>query len=299
MPQRKLLFILNPSAGGGQSRRMLAAVRAAAGEMGYAGEWRMTSAAGHAQAIAQAVAGHGFTRVVGVGGDGTLQEIANGLLQGGRPIELGVVPAGTGNDFARALGLPLDPAAATRIACGERVRPVDAALALGRCFINIAGAGLDGAVAAAVARRRGDGSPTGPIMYLACGIEALSRLKPQEVSIELDGQLLHRRIMLVAIGNGPFGGGGMMFCPEADPTDGLLDVCIVGEVPKWRALAMVPGLFRGQHVRHPAVEYQRARRIRIEPLQTHYAVPVHLDGEACDQLPLDVQILPAALLVAC
>ena len=292
------MVIVNPVAGGGRSarvaRRVVAVARAHSG--GTEPEVHETRAAGDATQLAAGAVAAGYDRVIGVGGDGTFQEIANGLLASERaddPPVLGIVSVGRGNDLARSLGLPRHPERAALVGCTGSAVLHDVGVAGDRIFLSAAGAGFDAQVAAAVnaATRRWQRSR---VAYLATTLAELRRHRNREMRIELDGERIERRAFLVAVANGRFYGGGMMICPDADTRDGILDVCIIGDVSRAEALRQLPGLFSGRHARHPAVELRRARRVRIDAAQTR----LHLDGEDSGELPVEIRVRPAALHVA-
>ena len=286
-------FIANPTAGGTSATRNIHRIRTVLRHLAVDGEIVISQHAGHAEKLATNAARSGVERVVAVGGDGTVQEVANGLLAHPDPPPMGVVPVGRGNDFARSIGLPMQLEEAVRLACTGLASHHDVGRAAGRHFLNAAGAGFDGEVAAAVYRARHRWQRT-KLVYLATTLLELRRYRNRDLVIEIDGTTLDRRALLVAIANGPYYGGGMMICPQASTTDGMLDVCIIGDISRREALKELPGIYRGRHVSHPAVEFHRARRVRVdgEP-----GTRVHLDGESVEQFPLDVEIVPRALEV--
>lgn len=291
------LVIVNPVAGGGRARkvaaRVLEIVRDAGGAKTDVAE---TGGAGDAVRLARDAAAVGYERVVGLGGDGTFQEIANGLLSdvdGPTSVTLGVVSVGRGNDLARSLGLPRNLDRAAAVASAAPASRHDVGVAGTRVFLCAAGAGFDAQVAAAVnaATRRWQRTKAA---YVMTTLAELRRHRNHDVAIEIDGERLERRVLLVAVANGRFYGGGMMICPEADLRDGLLDVCIIGDVSRSEALRQLPGLFSGRHRRHPLVEFRRAAAVRLTAAGTR----LHLDGEDAGQLPVDISIRAAALPIA-
>jgi diacylglycerol kinase (ATP) len=291
------LVIVNPTAGGGRAARLLPWLRELLAVRDDV-ELFVTRRPGDAERRAAESEG-GTDRVVAVGGDGTVQEVVNGLLSGGvATAELGIVPVGTGNDLARSLGLPRDPGAAWRVAMGRSSRPTDVARARNgageaRWFASAGGIGFDAQVAAAMATRRGwQASRAG---YLLSTLAELRRFENRPVRISIDGEEIRRDVLLVAIANGAYYGGGMRIAPAAQPDDGVLDVCVVGDVSRLTALRELPNLYRGTHIRHPAVSTHTATTIEIDGTS---ATRVHLDGEPFGTLPLAVQLVPAALAVA-
>ena len=261
---------------------------------------------GHGERLAAAAADLGHDRVIAVGGDGTVHEVINGLMSGSAPGTpppmLGVVPAGSGNDLARSLRLPLAPLEALPVALGDRTRPLDLGVAtcdgMRRHFHAAGGTGFDAQVAFTMAGRR-RGWQRGRAGYFLSTLNELRRYHNSELRIRLatpDGaRQLEGRFLFVAFANGPYYGGGMRICPDASNRDGMLDVCMVGDISRLGAVKELPGIYRGAHVNHPLVELVRVIEMRIEgPAGTR----VHLDGEPLGMLPVEVAIRPAALQVA-
>lgn len=301
------LFIANPQAGGGRARRILAQVGQWLGENRLQGTLLETRERGHAEQLAAGAAALGHDRVVAIGGDGTFQEIVNGLLatQAGLPTPAaGVVPAGRGNDVARALGLPDDPMACLSVALGEELQQFDVAVAQAadgraRRFAAVGGAGFDAQVAHTMESQRRFWM-RGEAGYVLATVNELRRYRNHAFRVTLrdDGgeRVLDGRFLFIAFANGPYYGGGMRICPEARTDDGLLDVCMVGDLSRWAALKELPGIHRALHVRHPAVRIERVRSLRIEG---ESGARVHLDGESFGTLPVEIGVLPGALRVAC
>jgi diacylglycerol kinase (ATP) len=290
------LIIVNPTAGAGRAGRLIPWLRQRL-EQRPEIELQVTRRAGEAEAIASNAVRDGHDRVVAVGGDGTVQEVVNGLLAG-PAVELGIVPVGTGNDLARSLGLPGEPGGAWKAAMGRHTRRVDAARARNgageeRWFASAGGIGFDAQVAAAMARRRG--WQAGRAGYVLTTLAELRRFDNRPVEITLDEETFSRSVLFVAIANGAFYGGGMKIAPDAEADDGWLDVCVVGDVSRLTALREMPNLYRGTHVRNPAVSVHTTRTIHIEG---DPATLTHLDGEPFGTLPLEVRIAPGVLSVA-
>lgn len=293
-----LLLIVNPTAGGGRAARLLPWLRERIGVRPDI-DLVVTAGRGEAEAEAERAAGRGVRRVIAVGGDGTAQEVLNGLLATPGSTELGIVPVGRGNDLARSLGLPADAAEAWRVAVGSTTRAIDAARATNgngrtRWFASAGGVGFDAQVAAAMYRRMG--WQAGRAGYLLTTLLELRRFGNRPIQLRLDDDPPERlRVLLVAIANGAFYGGGMRIAPEARLDDGLLDLCVVGDVSRVTAIRQLPNLYRGTHVAHPSVSMRTARSIAIEG---DGSSSVHLDGEPFGSLPLHVTVEPAAVTVA-
>ena len=290
-----LLVIVNPTAGGGRAGRLVPWLRE---RLALRPEARLeiTTRAGQAEELA-AEGRSDHDRIVAVGGDGTVQEIINGILASGGNASVGILPTGSGNDLARSLGLPSEPAVAWSVAVGEAVRSLDLALARGsvgeRWFGSAGGIGFDAQVAATMARRRG--WQRGKAGYLLSTLAELRRFENRLVELTVDGVTSARTVLFVAIANGEFYGGGMRIAPGAVIDDGLLDICIVGDISRATALRQLLNLYRGTHVRHPQVELLQGGSISIDG--GHESL-VHLDGEPFGGLPVRIGIHPARLLVA-
>ncbi len=293
------MVIVNPAAGGGRAARAIPWLRERL-ERSPDARLEVTQGVGDAERLASDAADRGHVRVVAVGGDGTVQEVVNGLLgRGGGSTTVGIVPLGSGNDLARSLGLPDELATAWRSAVGNKTRPIDVALARNgggddRWFASAGGIGFDAQVAAALAkRRRWQGGRGG---YLLTSLRELRRFENRPVSITLDGgESLERDVLFVAVANGEYYGGGMRIAPGAVPDDGLLDLCVVGDISRLTALREMPNLYRGRHVGNPAVSMHRAAEISIAG---DGATAIHLDGEPFGTLPLTVSLRARALGVA-
>ena len=297
MPDR-LLVIVNPIAGAGRAARLVPWIRERLRGRPDA-RVEVTRRAGDAERLAAELEPAGERRIVAVGGDGTVQEVANGIMAADPSVvTLGIVPVGTGNDLARSMGLPWDPGAAWTVAIGRGERSVDLLRARGaggrvRWFASAGGIGFDAQVAAAMATR--SGWQRGQAGYLLTTLSELRRFDNRTVELTLDGVTTTERVLFIAIANGEYYGGGMRIAPGARVDDGRLDLCIVGNVSRLTALRQLANLYRGTHVDHPRVELRHARTVRVDgDPQTL----VHLDGEPFGRLPLEVELHRAALVVA-
>ena len=293
-----LLVIVNPTAGGGRAARLVPWLHERLARRPDA-RVEVTGQAGDAERWAAAFERVEAGRIVAVGGDGTVQEVANGIMASGQDgVSLGIVPVGTGNDLARSLGLPRDPAAAWTVAIGRGERPVDLMRATSgdgrqRWFGSAGGIGFDAQVAAAMAKR--SAWQRGRAAYLVTTLSELLRFDNRSVDLELDGATTTARVLFVAIANGEYYGGGMRIAPGARVDDGMLDLCVVGDISRLTALGQLANLYRGTHINHAQVEMRRGRSVTIsgDP-----ATLVHLDGEPFGGLPLSIDLHPARLIVA-
>jgi diacylglycerol kinase (ATP) len=284
--------LVNPAAGRGRFGRLLPAVVARLGAGGRPVTVLPSDSAEQAAEAARAAVADGAAALVAVGGDGTVHLALQAVAGTGVP--LGIVPAGTGNDFARAMGVPDDPIAAVdAIRSASRTRPVDLARmtdAAGRVrwFGAVLGAGFD-----AIVNERANAMrfPRGPRRYDLAVLAELARLRPRRYTLTLDGVPHTIDAVLVAVGNTDRYGGGMRICPAADPTDGLLDVVVGGKVGRITLMKIKPSVYRGSHVDHPLVSCFRARTVDLAGEEiTGYA-----DGERAFPLPVSVTCVPGAL----
>jgi diacylglycerol kinase (ATP) len=300
------LLILNPAAGEGRARRLQPWLSRRLRFAGPGARLIETRGPGHARELALHAADAGHDRVVAVGGDGTVQEVVNGLLEANAGISLGVLAGGNGNDLARSLGLPHRAEEALAIALGGATRSIDVlsatrgsgSAASVRYFAAAGGIGFDAQVAAAMAgpRRRWQ---HGRLGYALSTLMQLGRFHNRRVDLTIstpDGERrLERRVLFVAFANGMYYGGGMQICPDASLVDGWFDLCVVGDISRLEAARQLPGLYRGRHVSHPAVEFVRASSAQLEGEAGTLA---HLDGEPFGALPLAMAVRHLALSVA-
>lgn len=287
--------IANPSSGRGRAGRLLPEVTATLVETGLAPDVVITRDGDDLRQAVRAVRDAGHERVIVCGGDGSLHLAIQELAGSGTA--LGVIPAGTGDDNARTLGIPRrDARAATLLAATGSITRVDLGHVItvdgaSKYFLGVLSSGFDSLVnerANAMTRPRGDAR------YLVAIVAELRTFRPVPYVAELDGRPVAGDAMLVAIGNGASYGGGMRVCPDADPGDGMLDVTWLHGVSKATFLRVFPQVFQGGHVRSRHVSTTRARRITLEaPGQIVYA-----DGEFVGPLPAVIEICPGALGVA-
>ncbi|MCP3979852.1 MAG: diacylglycerol kinase family lipid kinase [bacterium] len=283
---RRLPLLLNESAGRGLATDLARAVegRALLEPRWIAGPDQMTAAAAEA-------ARQGHPRVLVAGGDGTLHRALRGLA--GTRASMGLIPCGTGNDLARALGLPLDPVRALKVALEGTQRRIDLARIDGKPFAGVAGIGIDGAVNRYLSRR--NLRRRGPWIYPYALLRVLPSYEPPLLTAEFDGGRFEGRVMLAAVANSPVFGGGMRVAPEARLDDGYLDLVLVKAFSKLNLLKLLPRVYRGTHTTHAAVEVHRVRRVS---LHVRGAATFFADGEPVADVgerPSTVEVWPGAL----
>ena len=311
----KVGVVLNPVAGGGRLKDEWPKVAAALKKHFGGFELRETQAQGDAERLAFELAADGFDLVIAAGGDGTASEVADGLLQAanerGRTAQLGLLPCGTGVDFARGLGLPRDLDALVERMAEAKGRAVDAgriayvddhgALA-SRHFVNIASLGLSGATDRAVNADRRKGRVSAKALFYWRTVLEFMRYRFQEVRITVDdGQPVEARVALVAVANGKYFGGGMMVAPDAALDDGRFEVVILRAVGKARLIRDLRLVYGGRHRDHPAITILRGRKVAVEPVGEGEAnaALVDIDGESPGRIPATFEILPGALTLRC
>lgn len=287
---RDLALVVNPSSGRGRTGRLIDPVLDRLRAGGATVEVLPSLSAGHATELArEASARH--AAVVAMGGDGMVHLVANGLVGSGAV--LGIVPTGTGNDFAVNLGYPRrQPMDACRALLGDAERAVDVGrIEGGPAFLCVAGGGFDSEVNRLANRIRW---ARGTLVYVLAVLRTLARFRPARFRVVIDGKAEEFEGMFVAAGNAGSYGGGMRIAPDASLDDGLLDVCIVRAMGRATLVGQLPRLFSGTHVRHPAIDVRRGREVRIEAERPFL---LYADGEEIGPLPATLHVEPLALRV--
>ncbi|MET7825450.1 diacylglycerol kinase [Streptomyces sp. NPDC005386] len=291
----EITLFVNPTAGRGRGAHAVQPAASAFRAAGFSVRTVVGQDAADGLARARAAVAEGTGALVAVGGDG----MANLALQAvaGTDTPFGLVPVGTGNDFARALGLPLRaPAAAARLTAEvlkeDRLRSVDLGRVDGTWFGTVLASGFDSRVNDRGNRMR---LPVGRFRYDLAMLAELAAFRPFAYRLTLDdGETREIEATLVAVGNGSSYGGGMRICPGADLGDGLFDVTVVGNCGRATLLTVFPKVYRGTHVDHPVVTVHRAARVELVAA----GVTGYADGEPLGALPLTAECIPGAVRVA-
>ncbi|HEY8477531.1 MAG TPA: diacylglycerol kinase family protein [Chloroflexota bacterium] len=294
---RPVFAVVNPVSAGGATRRRWPQIREALVSLGFHVEHTFTQAPGHATELAREGVRNGFPLLLVVGGDGTLNEVVNGVAVEDFRATLAVVPSGTGQDLSRNLGLPQTwEAALARLRSPSRVAVDVGCLTFEsgqrRYFVNAAGAGLDAEVA--LRARRLTFLGRGALPYVLALVAYLATYRPREMTLTVgpDGTPQRFRAALVLLANGPALAGNMRVAPKAVLDDGALDAVVIGDVGRLELLWNLPSVFRGAHLGHPKVRTFRARRFLLSgPPDTR----VEADGEIVGGLPVQADLLPQAL----
>ena len=296
MTARNPSLFLNPIAGRGRANRRLPRILKLMEEAGVHAVVHQSTGVGDLEnQVCEAVHG-GTTQLIVAGGDGSIHEAVNGIMEGGGGAALGVVPVGTGNDFAKASGIPLDWEAATtllarRIADDAGPRNIDLGRMNERWFANGAGIGLDARVTQIARSYRW---PIGDLVYLAAIFHAMvDGIATPEILIEADELHWDGPLTLANVSNGPWVGGMFHIAPMAKNEDGILELLIAAPVTRRRILQLLPKLMRGSHMDETEIVHASVRRVKVS---ASAAVPSHLDGEVQPlQSHFEIEVLPGAL----
>lgn len=270
----KHFFIVNPVAGKGKPLRYIPEIESIFRNRKDEHVVRLTEKPGHATTIAREYAHTDDSRIYSVGGDGTLNEIVNGIACG--KSSLAVIPGGSGNDFIKSISNNWNTADILKRTIEGREKPVDLANVNGRYFINIASVGLDGDVAHYTNKHKRLTGLKGVPAYLLGVAEALFKYKNNLLRIKIDEKYLEMKSLLVAVANGKFYGGGMMPTPEALVDDSRFDICLVGEKGRFSILKFLPKFIKGRHGGIEGVYFFRGKKVEI---QCDSEISLNIDGE--------------------
>ncbi|NLO89881.1 MAG: YegS/Rv2252/BmrU family lipid kinase [Clostridia bacterium] len=240
--------------------------------------------------IKAAQASKEFKNIIAVGGDGTLHEIVNGLGENMGNINLGIIPAGTSNDFARALGIPTDTAGAVEIIGRKKIKKVDIGKINERYFINVAGGGNLTNISYEVPRKLK--TYLGQLAYYAKSLEELPRLRPVKVRLKTPELIIDDEIMLFLAANSRTAGGFELLAPRASFSDGLLDLLVVKNLSLAEFISLAAICLTGEHIHHPKVIYLQTSRIEVTSREK---VSLNTDGEYSGLLPCSIEVIPGRL----
>jgi len=311
------LVIVNPASGDGATREVWP--KFASDLRTHFGPFTVvfTEGIGHGRQLAAEAAKAGTKLIIACGGDGTISEVANGILESNQEAELGVLPGGTGSDFRRTLRLPTNTAAAARALRDGHTRVIDVARVTfvndsdereTRFFVNVASFGMSTEVLSRTAS--GESKKWIPafaprklgskLSYAAATLQTTLAASPIEVQIQLDEQVERRmRVAEFCVANARYYGGAMKIAPDATLDDGFLDVVSIGDASSFRILSNAPRLYFGAHLRMDEVNHALAKQIVARPLRKDEVVRIELDGEVVGRLPATFQVVPLALRVRC
>jgi diacylglycerol kinase (ATP) len=289
---RKIAIIANPSAGQGKAPSRARQLEAELGRSGLAPDCRVPESAGEARSIVEHSVSDGFHAVVIAGGDGSVKDVLDILA--GTETALAILRSGRGNDFARGLGMPGRIRTLAPALVAGMTRSVDLGVCNGIPFGTVTTCGLDAEVGSVTSTGSRFGGATG---YVLQALSCIHRFNGYSVRVEAEGKpIFDGEVTLVACANTPTYGGGLRIAPGADPSDGMLELCLIRRVTRLQAMSLLPLLAMGEHVGHPLVELRGVRNVHIF---ANKSVPKLVDGEPVSAEALKTTIRPLALKVIC
>jgi diacylglycerol kinase (ATP) len=289
---------VNPAAAGGTTGKRWPEIAHRAAQRGLDGDALISERPGQLTSLAADAVAGGATRLVVVGGDGSVNEVVNGIADA-HGVELAVIPRGTGWDFVRTFDIPRDVDAAVDVALTGSLREIDLGAVTYRTwggeearsvFANVASAGISGAIA----QHANESSKAlgGKASYYWATFAVFFGWQTGEMRVTVDGESRSGKMIDAVVCNGRYLGGGMMMCPDAEPDDGVFDVLLIGDVTKRDLLLVLPKTYKGNHLPHPRLELLRGKVVTVESAEP---LPIELDGEQPGTTPARFEVLPRAL----
>jgi diacylglycerol kinase (ATP) len=289
--------LVNPASANGATGKRWPELAHRASMLGLTGETLFSERPGHLIELAHGAVESGATLVIAAGGDGTLNEVVNGIA--GRDVELATIPLGTGMDFGRTYGIPKKFDDAVRVALDGTARTIDAGRVryrtwdgdeAERWFANVGSVGMSGAVA-----QRANGMSKafgGKATFFYALTRVFLAWENTDVTVKLDVGERRGRMHDIVVANGVWHGGGMKLAPDASPDDGLFDVVLIGDIGKVDFLTTAPKIYKGRHVAHAKVEVVRSKRVEVDAEER---LPIEVEGEQVGTTPAVFEIVPGAL----
>ncbi|MBM7615577.1 diacylglycerol/lipid kinase family protein [Alkaliphilus hydrothermalis] len=275
MKKLSYLFIVNPVAGNYKANKVMDVLKIQLEGSNIDYKVAYTTHKGGAADLLNKMNFNPYDVIVAVGGDGTVNEVINSMV--GTDKIIGIIPSGTGNDLAKSLNIPPNPVEALDMIINGEVVSIDVGRADDRYFTNVASIGLDAEIAYHANKMKKKLS--GTKAYILSLIKVLCTFKSFPIELEHEGEIIKKEVMLVAVCNGKFYGGGMKIAPEASLSDGKLDVCLIEKMPKFKLLFLFPTVYKGTHNRYKEVQFYRTDKFIIRPKSGL----LNLDGEVFNQ----------------
>jgi YegS/Rv2252/BmrU family lipid kinase len=303
MEVKEWFFIVNPNAGSRKCEKDWPEILKQTHKKGLDFDFKLTEYRLHATEIAQSAILRGYRKLVVVGGDGTLNEVVNGVLSqktvSSVDICVGMITVGTGNDWGRMFQIPHDYKEAidvlikgdTFLQDGGIVTYQNSHSTKERYFVNIAGIGFDAAVVEQTNHMK-DGGSGGTYAYLKSLVTSLIRYKPTRIKIEVDGRKIENDVFSMSVGICKYNGGGMMQLPDAVPNDGLFDITVINKISRGDVILSLPKLYNGKIGSHPKVSTYSGERVLV---QSDPPIYLETDGESLGHTPLEFKIIPKSL----
>jgi len=294
-PEERWVLIANPISGKGRQDQLVHQVADHLQKARGTPKILWTARRGHAEELAATAVREGATHVVAIGGDGTIHEIVNGIVNARTSVDsviLGILPLGTCNDLARELKIPRKLSSGIQTLLSGRVRFVDLGKVGERYFTTVATLGFDTSVSQYVASGAGPGFLSGTMKYLYGALATLVRYRSVRVHLRGDHNEFEGPVFLAAIANTSYYGGGMKIAPTALIDDGGLTLCLVRQMSRMEVVRMLPTVFSGKHIRHPKVSTSFVRRLEVTSSEP---VAIWADGEPIARTPATFQVVPHSL----
>lgn len=285
-------FILNPVAGNGYSVQAMKKIEGILNALGAEYRIHETAFPGQATDIARSLQGNSeISAVIAVGGDGTVTEVAAGLAGGSTA--MGIIPAGTGNDFVKSVRIPKDPETAMRFMLDRSARPVDTGTLNDEFFLNVCGTGFDVTVLECADDKKKKHRGLTP--YFLGLLQAIRIFEPVDLQISHDGQSADGEYLICSVANGRFIGGGIPICPDANPSDGKLNLVMIRKVPRWKIPFYLPGLMLSRDLTFRITSHLLTESVTIRGKGLRF----NIDGEIRRIDEAHFQIHPGSLLLIC
>jgi len=304
---KKWYIVVNPNAGSRKINRDWPEIKKLLSEAGLGFGFVFTEGPSHAIKLVNEAILNGERNFIAVGGDGTFNEVANGIFSQNKinhdEFTLAAIPVGTGNDWGRMFGIPADYKQAIDIILKGDTFVQDVGKVLyhdndtskTRYFVNVAGMGFDALVAGKTNKQKKSGKKAGALSYFINMLTSLFEYKPKQIQLEVDGESRTLNTFSLTVGVCRFNGGGMMQSPNAIPDDGLLDVTVIKKIGMGTLAIQLKNLYNGTFIKHPKVFSKRGGRIKINPLKSNFSLEA--DGESLGHGPFEFSILPRVLRV--
>lgn len=303
--QKDWTVIVNPNAGNGKGRKDWEKISALLSYSNISFTVCFTEKKGHAIKLTLEAIAAGFRNIITVGGDGTLNEVVNGVFTNTicptTDVILSLIPVGTGNDWGRMFGIPLDYEKAVKIIAEKKTLVHDIGVVSYhngsekklRYFINIAGLGFESVVVKKTNIQKDNGHG-GKLIYFYNLLTSLLAYKNTKSEITVDGEILHADIFSLSVGNGRYCGGGMRQTPRAIPDDGMLDVTIINGMGKFEIIRNLKILYNGKILQHPKIDGYKCKNVKVT---TEGVMLAEADGESLGQTPAEFSIIPSGIKI--
>lgn len=288
----KHLFIVNPVAGKGKSLQFIHSIHKLFENRNEEYIIKITERPGHATEIARQYACSDKYRIYSVGGDGTLNEVLNGMV--GTESSLAIIPCGSGNDFIKSVTQDIDMQSILHRTVNGRERLVDLAKTADKYFINISSIGFDANVVYNTNRFKKLPFVTGRSAYILGVVTVLLKYDINLLNIKIDDKNIEMKCLLIAVANGRYYGGGMMPAPGAEIDDGLLDICLIKEMPRYKIARFFPKFIKGRHGEIEGVSFLRGKKVEI---RCNNYITLNIDGEVYRVREAAFEIIPKGMHV--